>query len=268
MPCPFRNTERMRALVVFILIAVLAYAALAAFAHLAADRLIFLPPPSSYGERDLPLVHVPGENGSTLAVLHLPHDTAHFVVLFSHGNAEDLGHAAPFLRALRDEVGVSVVAYDYRGYGLSRGGAPTTAGAIRDAEAVYRHLTERMDVDPERIILHGRSVGTGAALDLAARHPAGGVIVESGFTSAFRVMTRIAVLPFDRFPNLRNIRRVRAPVLVIHGERDEVISFAHGRARATWWRLPQFRTCGSAISSIRRSWCVTIFHSRRRRASS
>jgi abhydrolase domain-containing protein 17 len=78
-------------------------------------------------------------------------------------------------------------------------------------------------------VVHGRSVGAGPALELAARRTVGGVIVESSFVSAFRVLTRIPLLPFDRFPNLRNMREVRAPVLVIHGVRDEVIPVSHGR---------------------------------------
>lgn len=219
----------MKAIFLVVLLAALAYAALTALAHLVADRLIFLPPSSSYGAEDLPITFAPGLDGHPVAILHLPHESAQFTLLFSHGNAEDLGHATPFLAELGRRLGVSVVGYDYRGYGLSSGGPPTAHGAVRDLDAVYRHLVQVLQIPPTRIILHGRSVGTGPTLELAAREPVGGVIVESGFTSAYRVMTRVALLPFDRFPNLRNIRRMSAPVLLIHGERDEVIPFSHGR---------------------------------------
>lgn len=219
----------MKPLLLAVLIVAVAYVALAAFAHLIADRLIFLPPASSYGAEDLPVGFVGGPDGNRIAILHLPRDSAEFTLLFSHGNAEDLGHAARFLAELGRKAGVSVVGYDYRGYGLSDGGPTTAHGATHDLEAVYRHLVREMGIPPARILLHGRSVGTGPMLELAAREPVAGVIVESGFTSAYRVMTRVALLPFDRFPNIRHIRRVSAPVLVIHGELDEVIPFAHGR---------------------------------------
>src|SRR5690606_30461216 len=82
---------------------------------------------------------------------------------------------------------------------------------------------------PERIILLGRSVGAGPATQLAAREPVGGLVVESAFTSAFRVLTRVRLLPFDRFDNLKHIRHARCPVLVIHGAEDDIIPPSHGR---------------------------------------
>lgn len=205
----------------------LVYLAFAAFAWLASDRMIFQPPPSSYRGGQLPIVLIPTDGGS-IATLHLPNPRAAVTVLYAHGNAEDLGHAAPWLEELR-RAGFAVLAFDYRGYGMSTGGPPTAAGATRDMEAVYHHAVRTLKVRPSRIVLYGRSVGSGPATDLAAHVPIGGLVVESGFVSAFRVLTRISLLPFDRFHNLRHIRHVRAPVLVIHGTEDEVIPVSHGR---------------------------------------
>ncbi len=212
-----------------ILVIALSYVGLAAIAFFLADRLIFLPPRSSYGEGQLPIVHVETDDDTRIAMLHLPKEGAEFTLLYSHGNAEDIGQIGWVLAGLRDGVGVSVIAYDYRGYGQSSGGRTSAAGTLRDIEAVYRHAVRELGIAPERLIVHGRSVGTGPTLHLAAREPVAAVILESGFTSAFRVVTRVPLLPFDRFPNLRNVREVRAPVLVIHGEGDEMISFTHGR---------------------------------------
>ncbi|MBA2671597.1 MAG: alpha/beta hydrolase [Gemmatimonadetes bacterium] len=212
-----------------LIILLLTYAGLALIALLLADRLIFLPPASSYAPGELPIVQVPGEGDERIAALYLPLEGAELTLIYSHGNAEDVGHLAGLMERIRDEAGVSVLAYDYRGYGLSTGGPPTAAGATRDLEDVYRYAVEELGIAADRLIVHGRSVGAGPALELAARHPVGGVIVESSFVSAFRVMTRIPLLPFDRFPNLRNMREVSAPVLVIHGLRDEVIPASHGR---------------------------------------
>jgi fermentation-respiration switch protein FrsA (DUF1100 family) len=205
----------------------LAYVSLAAFAYFAADRMIFLPPASSYSGGQLPVTLVPAEDGARIAVLHLPNPGGRFTILYGHGNAEDLGHLAPMLRELRD-AGFSVLGYDYRGYGASTGGPPSAKGAYRDLAAVYRHATDDLGIPPGRIVLYGRSVGAGPATELAAREPVAGLVIESGFTSAFRVVTRVPLLPFDRFPNLRNVRRVRCPVLVIHGTDDDVIPFSHG----------------------------------------
>jgi len=95
---------------------------------------------------------------------------------------------------------------------------------------VYHHAVKTLAIPPSRLVLYGRSVGSGPATDLASRVPIGGLVLESAFVSAFRVLTKVSLLPFDRFHNLRHIRRVRAPVLVIHGTDDEVIPASHGRS--------------------------------------
>jgi len=212
----------------FVLTVVLLYLTFALLVHLAADRMIFLPPASTYDAESLPVFLVPGEDGTRISTLHLRNPEATFTILYSHGNAEDLGHLAGFLDGYR-AAGFSVLAYDYRGYGMSTGGAPTTAGASRDLRTVYGHATRELEIRPDRIILLGRSVGSGPAVELAAEEPVAGLIVESGFTSAFQVVLPAPLLPFDRFPNLKRIRRVQAPVLVVHGIQDEVVPVVHGR---------------------------------------
>jgi len=207
--------------------AVLVYVAFAAFAWLMSDRMIFQPPSPSYRAGQLPIVMVPTDGGS-IATLHLPNPRAAVTVLYAHGNAEDLGQLAPYLEELR-RTGFAVLAFDYRGYGMSTGSPPSAKGATSDMEAVYRHAVKTLAIPPSRIVLYGRSVGSGPATDLASRVPIGGLVLESAFVSAFRVLTRVSLLPFDRFHNLRHIRRVRAPVLVIHGTADEVIPVSHGR---------------------------------------
>jgi len=207
---------------------VLAYAALAAFAYFLSDRLIFQPPSPSYRAGQLPITMIPGPDGDSLATLFLPNPQAALTILYAHGNAEDLGQVAPMLEEMR-RSGFAVLGFDYRGYGMSTGGPATTSGAIRDLESMYTYATHTLGVPPARLVLYGRSVGSGPATDVAARLPSGGLVLENAFTSAFVVMTRVPLLPFDRFPNVRHIRQVHSPVLVIHGTADEVIPFAHGR---------------------------------------
>jgi fermentation-respiration switch protein FrsA (DUF1100 family) len=211
-----------------LLVTALAYVGLAAFGYFLSDRLIFQPPPPTYRGGQLPLTMIPGADDVSLAALYLPNPGAPLTILYAHGNAEDLGVVAPMLEELRRH-GFAVLGFDYRGYGASSGGPTTTSGAIRDIESVYQYAVHTLGVQPSRLVLYGRSLGGGPATDLAARLPSAGLVLESTFTSAFVVMTRIPLLPFDRFPNLRHVRRVHAPVLVIHGTADEVIPVSHGR---------------------------------------
>jgi abhydrolase domain-containing protein 17 len=206
----------------------LAYVSLALFAWFFSDRMIFLPPRSTYTANDLPVKLIPVGTARRIAVLYLPNPDAIHTLLFSHGNGEDLGHNRYFLEALRG-AGFAVLAYDYRGYGLSGGGAPGEHATYEDIETVYDYATRELAIAPQALLVHGRSVGTGPSVHVAATRPVGGLILESGFTSAFRVLTVVPLFPFDRFPNLRKLREVRAPVLVMHGTRDEVIPHRMGR---------------------------------------
>jgi abhydrolase domain-containing protein 17 len=207
---------------------VIAYATVVLLAWLLAERVMFQPPVSSYAAGDLPITHAPVD-GDAVAVLHLPNDTADYTILYSHGNAEDLGHLRGILAALH-RAGFGVLAYDYRGYGLSSPVRPTVRRAVADAAAVHDHATGALGIPADRIILYGRSVGSGPTLELAAHRPAAGVVLESAFTSTYRVITRVPLLPLDRFRNIRTIRQVHAPVLVLHGTADAVIPFSHGRS--------------------------------------
>jgi abhydrolase domain-containing protein 17 len=209
------------------LIAVLtAYTIIVVLALAFSDRMMFQPPRSSYTARSLPITSIPVD-GATLAALYLPNPAARYTILYSHGNAEDLGYVAPQLQQLHD-AGFAVLGYDYRGYGTSTGGPPTTRKATEDAAAAYDYAVRVLGIPPERIVLFGFSVGSGPTMELAALRPVAGVILQSPFKSAFTVVTVVPILPFDRFPNLKHIRQLRAPVLIIHGTRDAIIPFRHG----------------------------------------
>lgn len=221
-----------------LLITVLAYAAFAGLLWLFAERLIFLPPRERYAQTPEILL-LPREGGGTVAAVHLPNPRAKYTILFSHGNAENIGHGLPFLRAMRD-VGFSVLAYDYSGYGLSTG-RPSERAAYADIDAAYDYLTRTAGVPPERIILHGRSLGGAVSADLASRRPVGGLVLESTFTTAFRVVRDGFLVPFDRFRTIDKLPRVTAPVLVIHGTDDMLVRFGHGERLYAAVRGPKQR---------------------------
>ena len=209
-------------------VGLLAYGLVTWLAVAVADRVIFQPPLPSYAIGTLPVELVPVGRSEWIALLHLPNAAARYTILYSHGNAEDLGHTLPTLRALRDQ-GFGVIGFDYRGYGESSPGPPTARKVLDDAEAAYRYAVGELGVPESRLILYGTSVGSGPAVDLAVGHRPAGLVLQSAFTSAFRVITRVRLLPFDRFPNLSRLKDIQCSVLVIHGTRDEVVPMAHGR---------------------------------------
>jgi abhydrolase domain-containing protein 17 len=234
-PFPHRILST-RMLLRALLLAAIAWTAFAALVWLFAERLIFMPPRERYA-LGAEMVLIP-RGGDTVAAVHLPNPAARHTILFSHGNAENIEQGMDFLRALRD-AGFSVLAYDYSGYGLSTG-RPTERAAYADADAAYAWLTRR-GVPPERIIVHGRSLGGAVAADLASRRPIGGLVLESTFTSAYRVARLHPWIPFDRFRTADKLPRVTAPVLVIHGTDDEVIRFWHGERLYALARGPKRR---------------------------
>lgn len=190
------------------------------------NRMIFQPQAAGYRDGD-GIIKLTSSNGAKVSARYLTNPKGTFTILFSHGNAEDIGDDEMFLEGIR-AAGFSVFAYDYQGYGTSEG-KPTERGAYDDVDAAYTYLVDVFHVPADRIISFGRSVGSGPATDLAVRRPVAGLILQSPFTSAFRVLTRVRLLPFDKFNNLSKIQGVHCPVLVIHGTQDSVINISHGR---------------------------------------
>lgn len=206
---------------------VLAYVVLAGAIWVFGERLIFLPPLQRYA-RTPQILLLPRAGGGHVAAMHLRNPAARFTILYSHGNGEDLAADLPILERMRD-TGFEVLAYDYSGYGQSTG-RPSERAAYADVDAAYDYLTRTAGVPPARIIAHGRSLGGAMAADLASRRPVAGLVLESTFTSVKAVAGWLPPLPFDRFRTGDKLARIRVPLLVIHGTRDEVIGFAHGRA--------------------------------------
>ncbi len=203
------------------------YTFFALYVFFRADSMIFLPQPASYADTE-EILKVPVNESEKISAVYLPNDQATYTLLYIHGNAEDVGHIRPILDQLHS-WGFSVFAYDYRGYGTSDG-KPGERRAYQDADAAYTYLTQHLNVPPEQIIIYGRSVGGGSATELATRYPTAGLILESTFTSAFRVVVPFPLLPFDKFANLRRLDEVDQPVLILHGEADQTIPFEHGQA--------------------------------------
>jgi abhydrolase domain-containing protein 17 len=209
-------------------IPLISYLTLAGYAYFFSDRQIFLPQYAENSPLPQPPIELMTRDQEKITAVHLPNPKAKYTILYSHGNGETLGDIYPKLLKLRD-LGFSVFAYDYRGYGLSQG-KPSVDKAYRDIDAAYEYVINTLKIPADRIIVFGRSVGSGPSVYLASRQASAGLILESAFTSTFRVVVPVKILPFDKFPNQERLPKVKVPILIIHGTEDEVIPFSHGQA--------------------------------------
>lgn len=157
--------------------------------------------------------------------------TARYTILFSHGNAVDLGQMSSFYIGLSVRINCNIFSYDYSGYGISSG-KPSERNMYADINAAWQALRTRYGINPENIILYGQSIGTVPTVDLASRFEVGAVILHSplmsGMRVAFPLIKRTCCL--DVFTSIDKVPRITSPVLVIHGTEDEVIDFSHGLA--------------------------------------
>jgi len=204
------------------------YSAVALYLFFFSDRMIFLPPAANYEHRpdqDETAVTLISKDGNQLAARYLHNPNSQYTILFSHGNATDIGGVLPILLSLRD-AGFSVLAYDYPGYGHSTGN-PTEQNAYTAAEAAYDYLVEDLKIPPANIIVQGQSVGGGPSTYLAAEKPVAGLVLESSFATAFQVVVPFRIVPFEKFPNVKRIDKINCPLLLIHGTEDSMIPFSH-----------------------------------------
>jgi fermentation-respiration switch protein FrsA (DUF1100 family) len=152
------------------------------------------------------------------------------VVLYFHDNGGSLWDRRLRARLLTED-GRGLLIISYRGYSGSTG-TPTETGLRQDARAAYGWLAQR--IPPERIVLYGESLGTGVAVRLAAERPVAGVILDAPYTSTADIakiaywFVPIEWLMHDQFRSIDIIGQVRAPLLMLHGERDGVIPIALG----------------------------------------
>lgn len=204
------------------------------------SRLVFQPPRPSYTD-DPNLVWLTTRRGNRIPAFHVYRSSSALTVLFSHGNAEDIGMVVNYFKELAPVWDVNIFAYEYSGYGCSSG-TPSEANVYADIEAAYDYLTSQCRVDPKKIVLYGRSLGTGACVHLASgRLGLAGVILQSPLLSVHRIGINLRVtLPGDMFRNIDKIGKVKCPVFIIHGVRDTVVPFSHGVAL--------YNACATAVT--------------------
>lgn len=230
--------RRRRRIIAILLVPVILYLLLVALCMIFEEQFIFFPSRYPHGDWNPPDLEFEdaqftASDGTPLHGWYVRHDNPRAVILFSHGNAGNLSDRAEMLRRLNELAGVSVMIYDYRGYGKS-GGRPTESGLLLDARAARAWLARRAGVAEARIVLMGRSLGGAVAVDLAANDGARGLVLESTFTSIPEMaQVHYPWLPMrslirNRFDSLSKIGRYQGPLLVSHGNADRVAPYEMG----------------------------------------
>jgi hypothetical protein len=229
----------LRTLMVWTGVTALGFVALKVLVLWAEPRMAFFPFP---GEDDTPMrygipfeaVTIGTEDGERLRAWWIPAETPVAQVVYFHGNGGNLSIWTPVLVGLHRQQ-LSVLAVDYRGYGLSTG-RPSERGLYRDVEATLAQYDRACRRPGVRTIYWGRSLGTAMAAYAAARRAPDGIVLEAGFPSARSLLRSYPVLwvfswfASYRFPTAEWMRSVTAPALVVHGTDDSIVPFPQGRA--------------------------------------
>jgi uncharacterized protein len=223
--------------------AALCYLVILLVLRLSESRMLYVPggsrtlldPPA---ELDLGVrrVTVTASDGVRLVAWAMPVvEGSGYWLLICHGNAGNISEAGrPYHYAGLRGLGLSLLAFDYRGYGESEGD-PSEDGLYRDADAAYRYLRDTLGVPPERIVVFGHSLGSAVAIELVSRVPAAGLILDGALTSVVdRAQELFPYAPVrwiaaSRYASLERVGELALPKLFLHARGDEVIPIAHGR---------------------------------------
>jgi len=164
---------------------------------------------------------------------YIPYEESKGVILFSHGNAGNIADRLESVGIFR-KLGLSVLVYDYGGYGKSTG-KPSEERCCKDALSMWTYLTGTKGYSPKNIVLFGRSLGGAVTADLATKVECAGVILESTFLSTIDVARDIFSWFPERFAKgnefytKKKLKKIKSPVLVIHSPQDTLIKYYHGQ---------------------------------------
>jgi fermentation-respiration switch protein FrsA (DUF1100 family) len=172
-------------------------------------------------------------DGTKLHGWLVEHAEPRAVLLYCHGNGDCVSYLGPYLQQLRDRHQITVFAFDYRGYGKSEG-SPFEPGILADGDAAQMWLAARLKMRPQDIVLMGRSLGGGVAVDLAVKNGARGLILQNTATSIPEAAAKlywfapVQWLMKNRYDSLAKIWRYSGPLLLSHGTADTLVPFALG----------------------------------------
>ena len=231
-----RSGRRAMTVLTVILIGLLCvYAGVLAMLYFTQRSLMYFPEtihttPAAAGLPQAEEVKLTTADGEHIFAWHVPPRDGKPVILYFHGNGGALRYRVERFTRLTND-GIGLVAVEYRGYGGSSG-SPSERGLIADAEAGYAFAAARYST--RQIVIWGESLGSGVAVALAAEKPVGRVILEAPFTSAAAVGAKhywyvpVRLLMTDQFRSDQRIGKVTAPLLILHGVKDQVVPYAMG----------------------------------------
>jgi fermentation-respiration switch protein FrsA (DUF1100 family) len=217
--------------ILFLAAVVVLYLAAMATLYFAQRRLLYVPntaeiAPASVGLPNAERLHLTTDDGERLLAWYVSPAPDRPLILYFHGNAGGLDLRGERFRALT-AGGDGLLAVEYRGYAGSTG-SPSEAGLLADGEATYAEAV-RLGFSPRRIVAMGESLGSGVAVSLAANREIAALVLDSPYSSIADVaaaqypMFPVRALITDSFRSDERIGRVTAPLLIVHGTRDDVI---------------------------------------------
>ncbi len=225
-------------LISVVVVLAVAYLAIVIGMYTYQRKLMYLPDtlhhtPGQAGLVGISEITITTKDGERLQAWHLPATNGQPTILYLHGNGGSIAGRAGRL-AYYQRQGVGALFVSYRGYGSSTG-APDEGGLVNDALAAHDWL-QQQKIPPENIVLVGESLGAAVAARLALQRHVRGLVMESPFTSTIDIAKDvywwlpIDLLMKDRFETIKIIQKVDVPILIVHGEKDEITNVAQGRA--------------------------------------
>ena len=153
------------------------------------------------------------------------------VMIFFHGNAEDIVSSLNLIRMVRRVLPIHVFSIEYQGYGVYEGSA-SAESIIEDADLLIEYIIKVHHRDPSDLIVFGRSIGSGPASYIAANHNIHSLILMSPFTSIRAMAKRyvgsaLKFLIAERFENANQLKNSRCPIFLIHGKKDDIVPYTH-----------------------------------------
>jgi pimeloyl-ACP methyl ester carboxylesterase len=193
----------------------------------------------------IPAIHIQRRRRSSASASN---NNSKFTIIYSHGNAEDVGRSLHYLDLLSEICQCSVFAYEYPGYSIADG-EPSEENCYHAINAAYDYVTTTAGVDPAHVVLFGRSLGTGPTVDFCSRTIgiAGCILqspLESGIRCAIGYYSSFTLYPLDIFRSYEKVSSIICPVFIMHGERDTVVPCDNGRAL---YATLQQRPCHSQV---------------------
>lgn len=221
-----------------LIVIALIYTALVAGMYLFQRKLMYLPMqnigvPEQYGLSGFSEDFVTTSDGVKVHLWYRPAATGFPTIVYFHGNAGHMGDRSALFAALV-EKDFGLLALSYRGYGKSEG-APSEQGLYSDARAAISYLLNNKHVPLGKLILFGESLGTGVATQMATQYDISMLILQapyrsvSGRAGEIYYFIPVKQLIKDKFQSIKKIARVKAPLLIFHGEQDDVIPVRHGK---------------------------------------